>query len=88
MNTCPEHSGVCERNESVKEGLSQEILDRKECDRELWKGLNQEILVRKEGDRELWKGLNQMKAWVIGGMGSTILAMALFILNLVVHPGK
>jgi hypothetical protein len=50
--------------------------------------LAQEILDRKAGDSELWKGLNQMKAWVIGGMGSTILAMALFILNMVVHPGK
>lgn len=31
----------------------------------------------------LWKGLNAMKGWVITGMGSTILAMALFILELV-----
>jgi hypothetical protein len=71
MNQCSEHSGICERNEGVKENLKQEILD------------------RKSGDSELWKGLNQMKAWVITGMGSTIVGMALFILNLLIpHAGK
>lgn len=32
--------------------------------------------------QDLWKGLNEMKRWIIGGMGSTIIAMAVFIANI------
>ena len=50
--------------------------------------LKQEITDRKKGDDDLWAGLNEMKRWIIGGMGSTIIAMGVFILNMVFpHKG-
>ena len=49
--------------------------------------VNQEITDRKDGDKELWKGVNGIKAWIIAGMSSTIIAMAVFILNVIHSKG-